>query len=154
CATSPEERAARRAGLRTALIGLSGNRGLPEGRLVSFGLAGGLHDGVAFGDVLDATGVVYADRNVLWQGRPLGVRGARDGTILAASRIVDDPAERRRLHEATGADAVDMETGPLARSGRLAGCLRVVSDTPSRTLGPLSRALRPDGSVRWGVVAD
>jgi len=154
CATAPEERTARKAGLSTALIGLSGNRGLPAGRLVSFGLAGGLHDGLACGDVLDATRVVDADGNVLWEGGPLGVRGARDGTILAASRIVDDPAERRRLHEKTGADAVDMESGPLAQCGRLAGCLRVVSDTPSRTLGPLSRALRPDGSVRWNIVAD
>jgi hypothetical protein len=154
CATAPEERTARKAGLPAALIGLSGNRGLPEGRLVSFGLAGGMHDGLACGDVLDATRVVDGEGNVLWQGGPLGVRGARDGTILAASRIVDDPDERRRLHEATGADAVDMESGPLARSGRLAGCLRVVSDTPSRTLGPLSRALNADGSVRWRLVAD
>jgi hypothetical protein len=154
CATSPEERTARKAGLPTVLIGLSGRRGIPDGKLVSFGLVGGLHDGVACGDVLDATRVVDADGNVLWQGGPLGFSGARGGTILAAARVVDDPAERRRLHEATGADAVDMESGPLARSGRLAGCLRVVSDTPSRTLGPLSRALKPDGSVRWGVVAD
>jgi Phosphorylase superfamily len=153
CATSPEERTARKAGLRTALIGLSANRGLPDGRLVSFGLAGGLHDGLASGEVLDATRVVDGDGNVLWEGGPLGVRGARDGTILAAARVVDDPDERRRLHERTGADAVDMESGPLARSGRLAGCLRVVSDTPSRTLGPLGHVLGTDGKIRATGVA-
>src|SRR5204863_8568984 len=119
-----------------------------------FGVAGGRHDGLACAEVLDATRVVDAEGNVLWEGGPLGVSGARPGTILAAGEIVDDPVERRRLHERTGADAVDMESGPLARSGRLAGCLRVVSDTPSRTLGPLGRTLHPDGSIRWAGVAE
>src|SRR3989442_5512168 len=74
CATSPEERTARKAGLPTVLIGLSGNRGIPEGRLVSFGLAGGLHEGISCGAVLDATRVVDADGNVLCHGVPLLVR--------------------------------------------------------------------------------
>ena len=45
-----------------------------------------------------------------------------------------------------------MESGPLARSGRLAGCLRAVSDTPSRTLGPLARTLGSDGRLAWAGV--
>jgi hypothetical protein len=85
---------------------------------------------------------------VLWEGEPLGVPGARTGTILAADVLVDDPDERRRLHELTGADAVDMESGVLARTGRLAGCLRAVSDTPGRTLGPLGDVLDADGRLR------
>ena len=56
---------------------------------------------------------------MLWEDGPLGVPGAEPVTILAADAIVDDPAERRRLHERTGADAADLESGPLARSGRL-----------------------------------
>ncbi len=75
------------------------------------------------------------------------MRGAREGTILSAAAIVDDPAERVRLHERTGADAVDMESGVYAREGRLAGCIRAVSDTPSRQLGPLVQAFGPDGRV-------
>ena len=112
---------------------------MPEGPVVSFGLAGGLHDGLECGEVLDATRVVDADGVVLWEGGPLGVSGARTATILAVDEIVDDPAERRTLHERTGADAIDMESGALARTGRLAGCLRAISDTPSRPLGPLDR---------------
>ena len=94
---------------------------MPEGPVVSFGLAGALRDGLASGTVLDATRVVDAEGSVLWEGGPLGVPGAEAATMLAADELVDDPAERRRLHELTGADAVDLESGPLARSGRLHG---------------------------------
>jgi len=104
-------------------------------------------------EVLDATRIVDLEGVTLWEGGPLGAAGARTGTILAAGRVVDDPGERRLLHERTGADAVDMESGPLARSGRLAGCLRAISDTPARTLGPLANALGPDGRVTWSGVA-
>lgn len=148
CATKTEERAARRLGARTALVGIGARRALPEGPVVSFGLAGGLHDGLECGDVLDATRVVDAEGRVLWEGGPLGVPGARIGTILAADALVDDPAERRRLHELTGADAVDMESGVLAGTGRLAGCLRAISDTPDRTLGPLTDVLDANGRLR------
>ena len=153
CATQTEARAARRLGVRTAVVGIGARKGVPEGPLVSFGLAGGLHDGIECGDVLDATRVVDANGAVLWEGAPLGVAGARRGTLLAVDAIVDDPAERRRLHERTGADAADMESGALARSGRLAGCLRAVSDTPERTLGPLADTVGPNGRLRpAGVV--
>jgi hypothetical protein len=148
CATKTEERAARKLGARTALVGIGARRALPAGPVVSFGLAGGLHDGLECGEVLDATRVVATDGTVLWEGEPLGVPGARTGTILAADMLVDDPDERRRLHELTGADAVDMESGVLARTGRLAGCLRAVSDTPGRTLGPLGDVLDADGRLR------
>ena len=84
---------------------------------------------------------------MLWEGAPLGASSARTGTILGASRIVDDPSERARLHAQTGAEAVDMESGPLARSGRLVGCLRAVSDTPSRRLGGVARGATADGRV-------
>ena len=50
CATRTEARAARRAGLRSSVVGVGAHGPLPEGPLVSFGLAGGLHDGVACGD--------------------------------------------------------------------------------------------------------
>jgi nucleoside phosphorylase len=154
CATTAEERAARKLGVSTVRIGVRAANGVPEGRLVSFGLAGALHDGLAIGDVLDATRVVDESGTVLWEGGPLGVASARTGTILGASRIVDDPAERARLHERTGADAVDMESGILARTGRLAGCIRSISDTPTSRLAGLARAVKLSGEpdVRGFVV--
>ena len=145
CATGPEERAARRAGFRTARVGVCVRRGAPAGELVSFGVAGGTN-GLGIGALVDATRVVDEGGETLWEGPGLGL--GRPGTILAMSRLVDDPAELRRLHERTGADAVDMESGVLAATGRLRGCVRAISDTPSEPLGPLARAVTPDGRPR------
>jgi hypothetical protein len=99
--------------------------------------------------VVDATRVVDVEGAVLWEGGPLGVPGAQPATILAAAAIVDDPAERRALHERTGADAADLESGPLARSGRLQGVLRAVSDTPSRPLDGIVGGVKADGAYDW-----
>jgi hypothetical protein len=145
CATGPEERAARRAGFRAARVGVSVRRGAPDGELVSFGVAGGMN-GSPIGTVIDATRVIDEYGRTLWEGPGLGL--GRPGTILAISRLVDDPAELRRLHEQTGADAVDMESGILAATGRLRGCVRAISDTPAEPLGPLSQAVTPDGRPR------
>ena len=147
CATGPEERAARRAGYRTARVGVCVRRGAPAGELVSFGVAGGMN-GSPIGTVIDATRVVDEQGAVLWEGDGLGVAGGRPGTILAMSRLVDDPAELRQLHERTDADAVDMESGLLAATGRLRGCVRAISDTPAEPLGPLAQAVTPDGRPR------
>jgi nucleoside phosphorylase len=145
CAMSVEERAARRLG-PTVRVGLGVANGVPEGdRLVSFGIAGALRGDLPVGTVIDATQVVDEEGAVLWEGGPLGVAAARAGTILGAGRIVDDPAERARLHEQTGADAVDMESGTLARSGRLAGCVRAISDTPTSKLAGLAEAVKLNG---------
>ena len=152
CATTAEERAGRRAGLATALVGLGGVNGVPEGEVVSFGLAGAL-DGLARGTVVDAVRVVDESGGVLWEGEPLGVPGAVHGTILATDRIVDDPAERAALHERTGADAADLESGVLARSGRLRGVVRAVSDTPERRLHGICDAVKPEGPYDWSGIA-
>jgi hypothetical protein len=152
CATASEARAARRAGFRTVRVGLGVSRGAPPGRLVSFGVAGAL-DGLSVGTVIDATRIVDEQGEVLWEGPGLEVAGAVPGTILTARHIVDDPAERRELHERTGADAVDLESGVLAATGRLAGCVRAISDTPERTLGALADAVTPAGRPRPAKLA-
>jgi len=146
CALPAERRAAKKLG-RTMLVGMACAHGVPEQDVVSFGIAGSLRDDLPVGTVIDATRVVDESGSVLWEGRPLGVRGAREGTILGAAAIIDDPAERARLRASTGADAVDMESGVYARAGHLAGCVRAVSDTPGRQLGQLVHAFRADGSV-------
>ncbi len=148
CAMTVEERIARRFA-QTARVGLGVVNGVPEGRLVSFGIAGALSDELPIGTVIDATRVVDESGAVLWEGGPLGAAPAQAGTILGASRIVDDPAERARLHAQTGADAVDMESGTLARSGRLVGCLRAISDTPTRRLGGVAESVKPSGEIDY-----
>jgi adenosylhomocysteine nucleosidase len=156
-ATTAEERVARRLGLRTARIGVRGAAGLPDGPLVSFGVAGALAGDLRVGDVLDATRVVDGDGSTLWEGAGLGVPGARPGTVLASDVLVHDAAERRRLHEASGADAVDMESGMLARSGRLAGVVRAISDGVDSDVEGVDSTVHPDGRtdvvglLRWIV---
>jgi nucleoside phosphorylase len=155
CATTAEARVAKRLGLPTVRVGIRAVNGVPPGRVVSFGLAGALHDGLRIGDVLDATRVVDERGETLWRGDPLGVEGARDATMLASHDLVHDPDERRRLHEASGADAVDMESGVLASSGRLAGVVRVVSDDARSSIEGVDTTINPDGStdvvglLRW-----
>ena len=150
CATTAEERVARRAGLRAVRVGVRCASGVPDGRLVSFGVAGALHDGLAVGDVLDATRVVDPAGATLWEGEPLGVPGARTGTLLASDVLVADAAERRRLHESSGADAVDMESGVLARSGRLAGVIRAISDDAASMVEGVDRTVHADGRTSAG----
>jgi hypothetical protein len=155
CATAAEQRVARRAGLKAVRIGVRGAAGLPDGDLVSFGLAGALHDGLRVGELLDATRVVDAAGATLWEGAPLGVAGARQATMLASDVLVHDAAERRRLREASGADAVDMESGMLAASGRLAGIVRAISDVPSSAVEGVDDTVHADGTtdvvglLRW-----
>ena len=155
CATTAEARVAKRVGLPTARVGIRAVNGVPSGSVVSFGLAGALHDGLRVGDVLDATRVVDERGETLWQGDPLGIEGARDATVLASHDLVHDADERRRLHEASGADAVDMESGVLARSGRLAGVLRAVSDDAGSAVEGVDRTVHADGRtnvaglLRW-----
>ena len=154
CATSAEERLARRLGLNAVRVGVCVANGVPEGRLVSFGLAGSLGE-LGVGEVLDATRVVDEAGTTLWEGPGLGVRGARPGVVLGGDVLVHDAAERARLREASGADAVDMESGVLARSGRLAGVIRAVSDDAGSVVEGVDGTVHADGRtntaglLRW-----
>jgi adenosylhomocysteine nucleosidase len=154
CATSAEERVAKRLGLNAVRVGVSVANGVPEGRLVSFGLAGSL-GGMQIGDVLDATRVVDETGATLWEGPGLGVHGARAGVVLGGDALVHDQDERTRLREASGADAVDMESGVLARSGRLAGVVRAISDDAGSAVEGMDGTVHADGRtnvlglVRW-----
>ena len=153
-ATTAEERVARRAGLETVRVGVGVANGVPEGRLVSFGVAGSL-GGLQVGEVLDATRVVDETGATLWEGPGLGARGARAGVLLGGAGLVHDAAERDRLRAASGADAVYMESGTLARSGRLAGVVRAISDDASSTVEGLDTTVHADGRtnvlglLRW-----
>jgi hypothetical protein len=154
CATSAEERLARRLGFNAVRVGVCVANGVPEGRIVSFGLAGSLGE-LGVGEVLDATRVVDETGTTLWEGPGLGLGGARAGVVLGGDVLVHDPAERARLRDASGADAVDMESGVLARSGRLAGVLRAISDDATSAVEGVDRTVHADGRtnvaglLRW-----
>jgi adenosylhomocysteine nucleosidase len=153
CALAVEEKAARDGGAWAARVGLGARLPLPEGRLVSFGLAGGLVSGLAPGTLLTARRIVDADGTVLWEDEPLHVPGALTAVVCDAGTIVDDPAERRELARRSGAVAVDTESAALAATGRLAGIVRAISDAPEHPVGRLAHAALPHGGTDWGAVA-
>jgi adenosylhomocysteine nucleosidase len=154
CALRVEERVARKAGGRAAVVGQGAQLPLPDGRLVSFGFAGGLAAGLDPGALLTATKVVDPDGNVLWEGEPLAVPGARPAVICwSPEGVVNEPEARRALADRSGAAAVDMESGTLAATGRLAGAVRAISDTGEHPVGALACAGKADGGTDWKVVA-
>jgi hypothetical protein len=153
CALKVEERVARKAGRQVALVGQGANLPLPDGRLVSFGFAGGLDDRLEPGALLTATKVVDPEGRALWVGEPLAVPGAQPAVICwSPDGVVNEPKARRALAERSGAVAVDMESGPLAATGRLAGAVRALSDTGAHPVGALVCVGRADGSTDWKVV--
>jgi 4-hydroxy-3-methylbut-2-enyl diphosphate reductase len=115
------------------------------GALAVAGFGGALDRGLRPGDVLVASEVRFGDRLTPCPSARLlageltraGI-SARVGPLLTSDHVVTG-AERLRL-SGTGARAVDMESGPLAAAaaGRPFAAVRVIVDTPDRTL--LSRA--------------
>jgi len=153
CALAVEEGAARSGNARAARVGLQAGLPLPEGRLVSFGLAGALVSGLEPGTLVSARRIVDADGTVLWEQEPLRVPGALSAVVCDAGLVVDDPSARRELARETGAVAVDTESAALAATGRLAGVVRAISDTPERPVGRLAHAALPDGRTDRRAVA-
>jgi len=134
-------------------VGLRALGALPDGPLVSFGLAGALVEGLEPGTLVTAERVVDEHGETLWEGPPLPVPGARTVVLCSAGRIVDGSAARASLASRTGAEVVDLESGRLAATGRLVGVARAVSDTPGRPLGRLAGAVTPAGETNLGAAA-
>ncbi|HKO74105.1 MAG TPA: hypothetical protein VJU01_02210 [Gaiellaceae bacterium] len=153
CALRVEEKAARKAGAKTALVGLGAGLPLPDGKLVSFGFAGGLEPRFGPGTLVTATRVVDADGRTLWDGPALAVEGAEQAVVCASDSVANEPEARRDLAKRSGASVVDMESGVLASTGRLAGVVRAVSDSGDRPVGRLVWAGKADGGTDWKIVA-
>ena len=152
CALAVEEKVARKAGARAARVGLGARLPLPEGPLVSFGFAGSLDPRLVPGTLVTARKVVDVSGATLWEGAPLAVAGAEPVVICAATEVTDGRA-RETVASSSGAGAVDLESGALARSGRLVGVVRAISDSADRPLGRLATAARADGSTDYRAVA-
>jgi adenosylhomocysteine nucleosidase len=153
CALKVEEKAARKAGARTVLVGLGAGGPLPDGRLVSFGFAGGLEPRLRPGTLVTATKVVDPSGRILWDGPALAVEGAEPAVVCASAEVVNEPEARGALAARSGASVVDMESGVLASSGRLAGVVRAISDSGEQPVGRLVSAGKADGGTDWKVVA-
>lgn len=83
--------------------------------------------------------------------------GAHVGTIIGSDTIIASVAEKRALHAATSALAVDMESHIAARVAARHGLpfaiVRAISDTADHALPPAALVgMRPDGSMALGAV--
>ncbi|MFM8734692.1 MAG: hypothetical protein ACKOC8_05795 [Pirellulales bacterium] len=106
--------------------------------VISAGFAGAIDAGISRGSVVrPCRSVDAAGRGEvsLWVG---GGTAPGDATIVTVEQVVATVEAKRRLHEQTGAQIVDMETHAVAHAalsaGLPCGCVRVVSDDASQEL--------------------
>ncbi|MEZ4600256.1 MAG: hypothetical protein R2940_10770 [Syntrophotaleaceae bacterium] len=129
---------------------------------VSGGLAPGLNCGqlIVADTVLNELGSAVATctgtGELLKSLRGLGLVPVT-GPVMTVSEPVLDTEEKRRLHETTGALAVDMESAAVARVAADAGLnclvLRAVCDGPCRRVHPaLFRMLNEEGRLKIPVL--
>ena len=121
--------------------------------LLSFGLAGGLDPALRPGDLVIPEAVLLD--GIVWSTdaalrRRFGAATA--GALLAGTQIVADASAKRALFEATGAVAIDLESGAVAQVARRHGLpfavLRAVCDPAERNLPPAAlAALNAAGAI-------
>jgi adenosylhomocysteine nucleosidase len=124
--------------------------------IISFGIAGGLAADLAPGAWVVASGVVAARKRYPtdpdWARRLLQALGsAVHADIAGVDAPVVEPAEKRRLRDATSSVAVDMESHIAAAAAEAHGlpfaACRVIIDPAHRALPPAALVnLRADGT--------
>jgi adenosylhomocysteine nucleosidase len=144
-----EARLARRLGFRVAVGG--GTRAgaeaaarllVAEGAqaLVSFGLSGGLQPPLRCGKILVPGEIRFETGERLPTDPALSqlLGGTTEHAILGGDRVVGEPQAKRLLWKLTGAAAVDLESGAIARVaaeyGLPCAALRVICDPAGRRL--------------------
>ncbi len=126
--------------------------------LLSFGLAGGLDPVLHPGDVLTPQAVLEDGRAFEADPMLLARLGAGDPSpLLATDAIVSGAGYKTMLFRTTGASAVDLESGAVARIAarhRLPfAVLRAVCDPADRTLTPAALVgLTARGGMAVGAV--
>lgn len=127
--------------------------------LLSFGLAGGLDPALRPGEAIVPPAVIAggvrfpADpRLTAWLG------GETPQDLLAADRVAATADEKRCLWQATGAAALDLESGAVARiaarHGLAFAVLRAICDPAGRDLPPAAlAALDRNGAIGLARVA-
>lgn len=122
--------------------------------IVSYGLTGGLADGLKIGDWVVGNrlrGAVEQTCDPAWRDAIAArLPGSRVGAFFADGRMIDTIAEKRALGVAHDALAVDMESHVAARVARAHGLpfviVRIVSDEVDHLLPhAVTVSMRPDG---------
>ena len=157
-----EARIARRLGWQIA-VGRDAVAGLLDQgveALVSLGLAGGLAPGLRPGALIVPSEVIVGSERCATDpalSRLLGTTTAH--ALFGGDTVVATTADKQRLFEATGAVAVDLETGVVARAAAGRGIpfavLRAICDPAERALPPAAlTALDARGVIgTWRVLA-
>jgi adenosylhomocysteine nucleosidase len=121
--------------------------------LVSFGLAGGLDPALRPGRLIVPVAVHTGGHDYLADpalSKRLG--GGTPHRLLGADRIAPTAEEKRRLWQSTGAAAIDLESGAVARialdEGLPYAVLRAICDPAERDLPPAAMvALGQSGAI-------
>lgn len=118
--------------------------------VLTCGFAGGLNPGLKLGDV------VFEIQNPKTEVQnQLLVAGARPAKCFCADRIATTVAEKKKLRDETGADAVEMESAAIHavcdERGIPCATVRVISDTAHEDLPLDFNALaKPDKNLDYG----
>lgn len=127
--------------------------------LLSIGIAGGLDAALRPGDIVLPDTVLSAGgaRHRVSEGWHAAVMPELPrvaiGTLLAARQPIASVAEKAAVRAASGALAVDMESGAVAEAAAEAGlpflALRIIADPADRAIPAAAlRGIAPDGSRR------
>lgn len=118
--------------------------------VLTCGFAGGLNPDLKLGDVVFE--IPMPESKVQ---RQLLAAGAKPATFFCADRIATTVAEKKKLRDETGADAVEMESAAIhtvcAEKNIPCATVRVISDTAEENLPLDFNALsKPDKSLDFG----
>jgi adenosylhomocysteine nucleosidase len=124
--------------------------------LISFGLAGGLNPALAPGAILVPSAIVEGGQSYVCDPALLAwLGGANCTAMLGADAIAVTAADKQALFAATGADAIDLESGAVARVASAHGVpfavLRAVCDPAGRDLPPAA-LIALDGGGKIGML--
>jgi adenosylhomocysteine nucleosidase len=121
--------------------------------LISFGFAGGLDPALRAGTIIIPASI-WCDGKLYAAEPTLAARfgGLTPHCLMAGTAIAADVTTKRRLHAATHAHAIDLESGSVVRVARAHGLpfavVRAISDSADRDLPPAALlALDQQGGI-------